>query len=236
MKILKVNGKHVVLSFVAIVLGFLISFSYQFTNSHTGTVAEGKQWQREFEYREKLIRLEETTKRLQQELTEKQQSVREIEADLAQQEKSFKTLVEDIEKLRMFAGDVQVKGPGVAVTLTDASYVKLEDNANNYIVHEGHVHKVINELRTAGAKAIAINGQRLVQNSYINCIGPVISVDGNEYNAPFVITAIGDPEVLYSSLVILHGVRDQLVMDNIEVKIEKKGELIFDPYFEAKES
>lgn len=235
MKKLRVNGKHVILSFVTIVLGFLLSFSYQFTNSKTGTIAEGKQWQREFEYREKLIRLEETTRRLQQELSEKQQSVREIETNLAQQEKSFKSLIEDVEKFRMFAGEVQVKGPGVEVTLKDASYVKLEDNANNYIVHEGHVHKVINELLTAGAKAIAINGQRLVQNSYIACIGPVISVDGNEHNAPFVISAIGDPEVLYSSLVILHGVRDQLVMDNIEVKIEKKGELIFDPYFGLQE-
>lgn len=235
MKKLKVNSKQVILSFVTIVLGFLISFSYHLTNSKTGSIAEGKQWQREFEYREKLIRLEETTSRLQQELTEKQQSIREIETNLAQQEKSFKTLVEDVEKLRMFAGEVQIKGPGVEVTLKDASYIKLEDNANNYIVHEGHVHKVINELLTAGAKAISINGQRLVQNSYIACIGPVISIDGNEYNAPFVISAIGDPEVLYSSLVILHGVRDQLVMDNIEVKIEQKGELVFDPYLGLKE-
>ncbi|HHY74530.1 MAG TPA: DUF881 domain-containing protein [Bacillus bacterium] len=228
---MRVSGKHVILSFVAIVLGFLLSFSYQFTNSKTGTIAEGKQWQREFEYREKLIRLEETTRRLQQELSEKQQSVRDIEANLANQEKSFKSIVEDIEKLRMFAGEVRVKGPGVEVTLKDASYMKAVDNANNYIVHEGHVHKVINELLTAGAKAIAINGQRLVQNSYIACIGPVISVDGTEYNAPFIISAIGDQGVLYSSLIILNGVKDQLVMDNIEVKIEKKSEIIMDPYF-----
>ncbi|NSL50784.1 DUF881 domain-containing protein [Calidifontibacillus erzurumensis] len=228
---MRVNGKYAILSLVALVLGFLISFSYQLTNKQSGTIVEGKQWQREYELREKLIRLEETTKRLQQELVEKQQSIREIEAELANQEKSFKTLLEDVEKLRMFAGEVKVKGPGVEVTLSDASYVKAVDNANNYIVHEGHVHKVINELLTAGAKAIAINGQRLVQNSYIACIGPVISVDGHEHSAPFIISAIGDPEVLYSALTILHGVRDQLVMENIEVKIEKKNELIFEPYF-----
>lgn len=231
---MKVNGKHVILSFVTLVLGFLISFSYQLTNSKTENVAEGKQWQREFELREKLIRLEEATGKLQEELTEKQQKVREIEADLAGQEKSFKTIVEDVEKLRMFAGEVQVKGPGIEVTLMDSSYVKLEDNPNNYIVHEGHVHKVVNELLTAGAKAIAINGQRLVQNSYIACIGPVISVDGNEHNAPFVISAIGDSEVLFSALTIVQGVRDQLVMDNIEVKIEKKVDLIFEPYLGTK--
>ncbi|WP_102347023.1 DUF881 domain-containing protein [Bacillus sp. Marseille-P3661] len=231
---MRVNGKNVILSLVMIVLGFLITFSYQLTNSNTETIAEGKQWQREFEYRENLIRLEETTRRLQEELTDKQQQVREIEANLAQQEKSFKTLVEDVEKLRMFAGDVQVTGPGVEVTLKDASYVKVEENANNYIVHEGHVHKVVNELLTAGAKAVAINGQRLLHNSYIACIGPVISVDGNEHNAPFVISAIGDPEILFSSLVIVQGVRDQLVMDNVEVKIEKKNELIFDPYLGMK--
>ncbi|WP_017753635.1 DUF881 domain-containing protein [Calidifontibacillus oryziterrae] len=231
---MRVNGKHVILSFVTLVLGFLISFSYQLTSGKTENIAESKQWQREYELREKLIRLEETTDKLQQELTDKQQKIREIEADLAQQEKSFKTIVEDVEKLRMFAGEVQVKGPGIEVTLADSSYVKLEDNPNNYIVHDGHVHKVVNELLTAGARAIAINGQRLMQNSYIACIGPVISVDGNEHNAPFVISAIGDPEVLFSALTIVQGVRDQLVMDNVEVKIEKKVELIFEPYLGVK--
>lgn len=227
---MKVNGKHVILASVLLVLGFLVSYSYQHTSGQKMNKVGIEQWQKEYELREVLIEQEERTKELQQELFDKQQKLREIEAQLAQQEMTFFNLVEDVEKLRMFSGAIKVKGQGVEITLADASYVRSEENANNYIVHDGHIHKVVNELLASGAKAIAINGQRLLHDSFIACIGPVISVDGNEYNAPFVISAIGDLEVLNSALNLPQGVKEQLLLDNIEVKIEKKNEIILEPY------
>lgn len=232
----KIVGKHVILSLVLLVVGFLAAFSYQLTNEQPERNLTAKQWEKEYSLREQFISLEERTRRLQQELFEKQQKVREIEKELAQEEKTFFNLVEDVEKLRMFAGTMKVKGPGIEVTLSDASYIKTEANANNYIVHESHIHKVVNELlASGGTNAIAINGQRLLHNSYITCVGPVISVDGNEYNAPFVISAIGDPQFLNGVLNIQQGVKDQLVMDNIEIKIEKKDNIIIEPYLEVSE-
>jgi uncharacterized protein YlxW (UPF0749 family) len=226
---MRVTGKHVIFSFVLLVLGFLISFSYQITNKKLEDTPSITEWQREYELRDALLRQEEKTKSLQEELAQKQTETREIESSLATQEKTFFNVVEDVEKLRLYAGVIKTRGPGIVVTLEDATYDGIS-NPNNYIVHEIHIHKLINELLASGAKAIAINGQRLLHNSYITCIGPVISVDGNEYNAPFVISAIGDPEVLNSALNIAQGVKVQLVLDNIEVKIEKKEEIIFDPY------
>jgi uncharacterized protein YlxW (UPF0749 family) len=227
---MKVKGKHVILSFVLVVLGFLISFSYQLTNDGEENRDAVTEWQKEYELRDELISQEEKTKALQQELQEKQGKIREVESLLAQEEKMFFNLIEDVEKLRMFAGVTKVQGSGVEVTLADANYISSEQNANSYIVHEIHIHKVINELLASGAKAIAINGQRLLHNSYISCIGPVISVDGNEYAAPFIITAIGDTEVLSSALNLPQGVKYQLVSENIEVKIEKKQQILLEPY------
>ena len=112
--------------------------------------------------------------------------------------KFFLTLAEDAEKYRMFLGKVKVKGKGVKVTLSDGAYDPKEANINNYLVHEHHVFKVVNELYISGAAAIAINGQRLTSHSYIVCNGPVITVDGVQHPAPFVITAIGDSDVLAS--------------------------------------
>ncbi len=65
--------------------------------------------------------------------------------------------------------------------------------------------KVINELYISGADAISINDQRLSSNSFIFCNGPVITVDGNQFPAPFVISAIGDPSVLIPALNIAEG-------------------------------
>jgi uncharacterized protein YlxW (UPF0749 family) len=228
---MKVKGNHLILSFVCIVLGFMISFSYQLTKS--GDKEENgitnRQWEREYEYRNTLISQEEVNRNLQQELFEKQEKVRQAEENLANQEQVFFNLVEDVEKLRMYVGEIEVRGNGVEVTLEDASYVPTEANANNYIVHEGHIQKTINELLISGANAIAINGQRIFHDSYISCIGPVVSVDGTQYPAPFVITALGDPDVLVAALNITGGIKDQLVNDNVNVKIEKRQQITLDP-------
>jgi uncharacterized protein YlxW (UPF0749 family) len=226
----KVKGRHVVLSLVCLVLGFLISFSYQFTREGR---EEGKltdfQWEREYEFRNRLAEQQRRNHELHKELLDKQEKVRKMEEELAKQQGIYFNLVEDVEKYRMFVGEIKVKGPGIVVTLADASYVPSEENVNNYIVHERHIFNVVNELLISGATAVSINGQRLSHNSYIYCNGPVITVDGNQYPAPFVISAIGDPDVLNASLNITGGVVDQLLNENITVKIETKSEIIMEP-------
>ena len=87
----------------------------------------------------------------------------------------------------------------------------------------------------SGAQAFSVNGKRLSRYSYIYCDGPVVTVDGNQFPAPFVISAIGNPEVLIPALNINGGVIDQLLADNIVVKTEKKSEIVMDPLLQTNE-
>lgn len=226
---MKMRGKHVILSLVCLVLGFMIAFSYQITQKNDTELISNTQWEQDVELRNQLISQEEENRKLQKELNEKQGKLLEIEQELAQEEQVFFNLAEDADKYRIFLGKVKVKGSGVTVTLEDGQYDPHEENINNYIVHEHHVFNVINELYVSGATAIAINGQRLSHNSYIVCNGPVIEVDGNPHPAPFIITAIGDPEILSSALNLTGGVKDMLVNENITFKLEKNEEIILDP-------
>lgn len=226
---MKMRGKHVILSLVCLVLGFMIAFSYQITQKNDTELISNTQWEQDVELRNQLISQEEENRKLQKELNEKQGKLLEIEQELAQEEQVFFNLAEDADKYRIFLGKVKVKGSGVTVTLEDGQYDPREENINNYIVHEHHVFNVINELYVSGATAIAINGQRLSHNSYIVCNGPVIEVDGNPHPAPFIITAIGDSEILSSALNLTGGVKDMLVNENITFKLEKNEEIILDP-------
>ncbi|MBA2874080.1 DUF881 domain-containing protein [Thermaerobacillus caldiproteolyticus] len=228
----KVKGKQVILSFVCLVLGFMISFSYQYAKDKaTKRNVTDRQWQKEYEYRQQLIEQQKENRKLEEELIEKQQKVQQMEKSLASEKKTYTDLVKEAEQLRMYTGKIAVKGKGIEVTLSDASYIPSEQSATDYIVHEQHVFKVIHELLISGAEAIAINGQRISHRSYIMCNGPVIEVDGIQHSAPFVISAIGDPDVLTASLNIAGGVKDQLVNDNIVVKIVSKDEITLDPIF-----
>jgi uncharacterized protein YlxW (UPF0749 family) len=232
MRKVKVKGRNVILTLVTLVLGFILAFSYSHTRQakHQGVISNS-QWEKEDSLRTQLIRHQEKTRQLQSELFQKQEQVREMEQELSKEEQIFFNLAEDAEKYRMYLGKVKVKGKGVEVTLADGDYRPEEENVNNYLVHEHHVFKVVNELYIAGASAVAINGQRLTHNSYIICDGPVITVDGYQHPAPFVISAIGDPDVLASALNITGGVKDQLVNDNIVFTLEKKNEIILEPIY-----
>ncbi|MGY6210175.1 DUF881 domain-containing protein [Cytobacillus firmus] len=228
-KKMKVKGNHVIFSLVFLVLGYMMAFSYHLTQGEEKPALNGKQWERDLELRNQLVELEEKNRALQKELNQKQENVLDIEKELSQEAQVYFNLAEDAEKYRMHLGKVKVKGPGVEVTLADGDYNPDEDNINNYIVHEHHVFKVINELYISGASAVAINGQRLSHSSYIVCNGPVIEVDGYQHPAPFVITAIGDAEVLSSALNLTGGVKDTLVDENIQFTLEEKGEVIIEP-------
>lgn len=225
----KKKGRNVILSLVCLVLGFMISFSYHLTQNNNKGNITNSQWDRDMNIRNELISQEERNRELQKELIDKQNKIFKIEEGLAQEQQIYFNLAGDADKYRIFLGKVKVKGPGVIVTLEDGEYDPKQENVNNYIVHEHHVFNVISELYISGATAIAINGQRLKANSYIVCNGPVINVDGYPHPAPFKITAIGDPELLASALNITGGVKDLLVNENIEFKLEKQQDIVMDP-------
>ncbi|KQU60456.1 DUF881 domain-containing protein [Rossellomorea marisflavi] len=231
MKRVKIKSKQVILSLVCLVLGFILAFSYSLANSKQdeGSNRTDGQLKQEEALRDQLLDFQRKNNELQEDLYEKQEKVVTMEKSFSKEKQIYFNLAEDAERYRMYLGKTKVKGPGLKVTLSDADYNPEEENINNYIVHEHHVFKVINELYIAGASAVAINGQRLKHNSYVLCNGPVIQVDGVDYPAPFEITAIGDADVLNSALNINGGVKDQLLNENIVVSMEKEKEIALGP-------
>lgn len=218
---MKLRGRHVVLSLVLLVFGFLVSYSYQQTKTDSRVIQlSDKEWEKDYYYRQQLISLEERNLELRKELNANRQEVQVLEQELAKQESVLADYVEQKKELQLLTGELPVEGKGIEVTLRDAAYIPSEENVNQYLVHDRHVHLVINELYSAGAKAISINGKRIYKDSFISCIGPVISVDGTPYPAPFKIAAIGDPEVLKVSLNLTNGVIDTIVNENVEVEVK----------------
>ncbi|MBO1909899.1 DUF881 domain-containing protein, partial [Microvirga sp. 3-52] len=129
-------------------------------------------------------------KELSDEIGVKQEGIRSYEQSFSAKEKAHADLVEEAKDLRLLLGVIPATGPGIKIILKDADYDPVEQNPNDYIVHESHIFKVINELRISGAQGLSINGQRITANSFIKCTGPVITVDGKTFPAPFVIEAI----------------------------------------------
>lgn len=217
-----VKGKHVILSLVLFVFGYLIAVSYEQAQYLLEENEIAEEWDRAFYYRQQLIDFEERNNELEREINNLRLDLLETESQLSEEQATLMSAVELKRKLQAYVGELAINGPGVFVTLKDQEYVPSDANVNDYIVHDRHVQLVINELLSAGAEAIQVNGQRIFQDSHVYCVGPVITVDGTSYPAPFTIEVIGDSDVLLAALTLEQGVIDQLVNERIEVEYGTK--------------
>jgi len=218
----KKKERRILFSVVFIVLGFMLAFSYRTLGKNSELVIlQSTSFAEEQKYREDLIEQQERNKELSDEIGAKQEDIRAYERSFSNSEEDHADLVNEAKNLRLLLGVIPAVGPGVKVMLKDAEYDPVEQNPNEYIVHESHILRVVNELRISGAQGLAINGQRITANSYISCTGPVITVDGKTFPAPFVIEAIGEAEVLIAALHLKGGVIDGLIRDNIVVTTEQ---------------
>lgn len=101
------------------------------------------------------------------------------------------------------AGLTEKVGPGVQVTLDDASEearLAYEGNPNDLVVHQQDIQAVANAMWNAGAEAVTIQGQRLISTTGIKCEGNQVTLHGLPYSPPYVIVGIGDPARLEAEL------------------------------------
>ncbi len=106
-----------------------------------------------------------------------------------------------LENFKISSGLFDIKGPGIIVTMRDnTATIGMEDDVNLDIIHDSDMLMIVNDLKNAGAEAISINGQRILSSSEIKCGGPIIRVNGKSLGTPFHIKAIGDQNLLKSSI------------------------------------
>lgn len=77
-------------------------------------------------------------------------------------EAGSQALKAELEQLEITAGLTDVEGPGVTIILEDSSQANVTGNEADYLIHDNDLLSVINELRSAGAEAISLNGERIL--------------------------------------------------------------------------
>ncbi len=220
---------------LCILLGLMIGVQYNTVRLQKQST-DSASLQRVSELTTKLSTLQAENDALQEKLETQSQQMKEFESALMADDSSFEALTEENERLKMVAGMTAVQGRGISVTINDSS-ASADGSANPeaFLVHAEDILSIINELNVAGAEAIAINGQRLISQSAVRCAGSVVNVNDVKLAAPFVITAIGDPDLLEAALLFPGGVVDTLRPWGIEILIKKLDMLEIPSYSQPRE-
>lgn len=140
---------------------------------------------------------------------------------------------DQIKKNSQLLGLTEVKGSGIIIKLDDNREVNAEDviDISSYVVHDGDLLHIVNELFNAGADAISINGKRIVQTTAIMCDGNIIRINDEIVGVPIEIKAIGYPERLYYNVAVRQGGYLKLMArDGVVVDIEKAENITIPKY------
>lgn len=175
-------------------------------------------------------RVEELSNRLKQ--LEEERNALKNQLQAIEKNPTVKAASDEInEELKFQACLVPLEGTGIIIKMDDSSKeAKAGENKNLYVIHDDDILKVINELRAAGAEALSINGQRLVDISEIRCAGPTLSVNNVRSAAPFEIHAIGDKKTLENAIKMRGGVEETLKVWGIQLEIETSNSVYIPPY------
>lgn len=175
-------------------LGFLLVTQLQATED----VGERLDIEREEDLARILADLSTQSDRLQGEITSLRLTLLAFENSAEGEELALRSLQTRLAELQVLAGTVAVDGEGVRMTVEDPQAQ----------VTQELLVDAVQELRDAGAEAIAVNDIRLIASSAFTTRNGKVVLDGTPLEAPLVINAIGPADTIAKALAIPGGAVD----------------------------
>jgi uncharacterized protein YlxW (UPF0749 family) len=153
-----------------------------------------------------------------------------------------------VELIAQLAGMTAVTGRGVEITLVDSRQpagtgpsrpaglpIKAPQNSrpapqpSQAVVTDGDLILLNMLLWYGGARAVAINNQRITAQTTITSSGPVILINGTRTVGPFRIAAVGDPDT-FKGVLTEAGLIEQMRGAGITVTISAQPALQVPPW------
>lgn len=190
-------GRHLVLAVGLLVVGLLLATAAAQTRARSSTVAEAD------------AALVAEIQDRQAANDRRESRLERVRATVSRQRRAALELTEEgaalsaqLIRLESAAGAGAVEGPGMVLRLEDAP--NQEDAADvdprssadtDGRVTDRDLQTIVNEVWAAGAEAVSVNDQRLTSLSAIRSAGEAILVDFRPLVPPYVVSAVGPPQL-----------------------------------------
>jgi len=184
--------------------------------------------------RDNVLKWKEKSDNISQELKRAEKKLEEVRQKATQNDTTASAKEEELKKNNTLLGLTNVKGNGIVIELEDGksdSLILSVEDSSEKLIHDADLLNLVNELRNAGAEAIEINGQRIVNGSSITCEGNVIKINGEKIGSPFTIKAIGSQGLLYGQITREGSYIDLMKERGVIIKdIKQSDDIVINKY------
>ncbi len=220
------KGKITMIITIAIAcfaLALIMTMQFKIVNETDITAIENM---RETELRTELANWQEKYNEVNSQYEETVSRIDEYKKTSQSNEETEKLVNQELDNINLLLGNTDVQGQGIEITINETNNEEIEKiSADDLLL-------IINSLKQAGAEAISINDERIVNMTdivYIEAAG-IIRVNGQRVLDPYTIKAIGNQTYLESAMLGNGGQIDSMKKVGQDVKIEKKDNIKITKY------
>lgn len=200
---------QITIALICMVLGFFLVTQFRGQQSYNQRLSE----QSEQDLGQIVKDLNYETEALRSEATDTRIRLYKYESEKASRKTILNEAAQNLENLRILAGLTPVEGEGVEIIVTD----------KKHILNGSDLLGIIQELKTGGAEAIAINNKRLATGGAFERRKKGIYLNSVRLSSPYQIKAIGNSKILFQAVTLPGGIRDALSsLDGVFLTIKQK--------------
>lgn len=216
------NTMAIAISISCFALVFVMSMQFKIVNQTDITAIDNM---RETELRAELANWKDKYEETDIKYEEIKQKIEEYKQTNQSNEETEKLVESELEQVNKTLGKTNVEGEGIEVILRETTNDEISKiNANDLLV-------IVNTLKLAGAEAISINEERIVNMSDIVTINDTfIKINGQRIVAPYIIKVIGNQTYIESALIGNGGYVDELKKIGHDVSINKVNKVKINKY------
>lgn len=220
---------QVALTAVALVVGFVFTVQSRTEQSiETGLqVSSGRLGEVAYRYRAE----DERQTAMRAEIADLRREIADDEQRAAADQRVTASLAAELGTLRTAAGLTALRGPGLAVTITDSRRaLRPGEDPNLVLIHYSDVRAVVNMLWAAGAEAVAVNDERIIATTGLSCVGTTILCNTRRMAPPYRVVAVGNQDTMMAAAQARGGILDQLRAFEFPVTVTTGTDLLVPAY------
>ena len=204
------------------VLALVMSMQFKIVNETDITSIENM---RESELRAELANWKSKYEETNQQYEEVTAKIEEYKNNKQSNDETEKLVNGELEQVNQLLGKTDVQGEGIEITLRET------DNEEISRITSDDLVLIINTLKGAGAEAISINDERIINMSDIVDINEsFIKVNGQRILAPYILKAIGNQSYMESALIGNGGPIDEMKKIGQDASVQKVNKIKIGKY------